>query len=84
MPDNPSSSAKIRCDACPVMCYIAENKSGACDRYANENGDLLRVDPLTIIEYDEEVHLVPFLTDESDWDGSISVSYTHLTLPTKA
>ena len=125
MPDNPSSSAKIRCDACPVMCYIAENKSGACDRYANENGELIRVDPLTIIEYDEEVHLVPFLTDESDWDGSIlpkpdsfitavgagttypdykpapfivsskvddidivtvvtAVSYTHLTLPTKA
>jgi hypothetical protein len=27
---------KIRCDACPVMCYIADGKSGACDRYANE------------------------------------------------
>ena len=53
------------------MCYIAENKSGACDRYANENGELIRVDPLTIIEYDEEAHLVPFLTDETDWDGSI-------------
>ena len=24
---------KIRCDACPVMCYIADGKSGACDRY---------------------------------------------------
>ena len=47
------------------MCYIAENKSGACDRYANENGELVRVDPLTIIEYDEEAHLVPFLTDET-------------------
>ena len=29
---------KIRCDACPVMCYIAEGKYGACDRYANKNG----------------------------------------------
>ena len=57
------------------MCYIAENKSGACDRYANENGELIRVDPLTIIEYDEEAHLVPFLTDESDWDGSILQSW---------
>ena len=32
---------KIRCDACPVMCYIAEGKSGACDRYANKNGQIL-------------------------------------------
>ena len=49
---------KIRCDACPVMCFIAEGKSGACDRYANHDGELIRLDP--------------------------SVSYTHLTLPTKA
>ena len=26
---------KIRCDACPVMCFIAEGRIGACDRYAN-------------------------------------------------
>ena len=32
---------KIRCDACPVMCYIADGKSGACDRYANEDGNLI-------------------------------------------
>ena len=69
--ETPSSPPKIRCDACPVMCYIAENKSGACDRYANENGKLVRVDPLTIIEFDEAGQLVPFLTDKSDWDGSI-------------
>ena len=46
---------KIRCDACPVMCYIAEGRSGACDRYANHNGKLLRVDPLVIIEQKREV-----------------------------
>ena len=40
---------KIRCDACPVMCYIAEGRTGACDRYSNDKGDLLRVDPLKII-----------------------------------
>ena len=71
MSEKSASSPKIRCDACPVMCYIAENKSGACDRYANENGKLVRVDPLTIIEFDEAGQLVPFLTDKSDWDGSI-------------
>ena len=69
--EKPASLPKIRCDACPVMCYIAENKSGACDRYANENGKLVRVDPLTIIEFDEAGQIVPFLTDKSDWDGSI-------------
>ncbi len=41
---------KIRCDACPVMCYIAEGRAGACDRYANEGGKLVRVDPLVILE----------------------------------
>ena len=39
---------KIRCDACPVMCYIADGKSGACDRYANHEGQIFRLDPLTI------------------------------------
>ena len=29
---------KIRCDACPVMCYIADGRSGACDRYGNIAG----------------------------------------------
>ena len=35
---------KIRCDACPVMCYIKPGASGACDRYANDGGTLVRVD----------------------------------------
>lgn len=66
---------KIRCDACPVMCYIADGKSGACDRYANHDGELVRLDPLTIIESAQEkgVEAVPFLRsgDGSDWDGDI-------------
>ncbi len=43
---------KIRCDACPVMCYIAEGRTGACDRYANEGGQIIRCDPLTILDKD--------------------------------
>ncbi|PZX17029.1 hypothetical protein LX81_01660 [Palleronia aestuarii] len=67
---------KIRCDACPVMCYIAEGRSGACDRYANEGGELVRLDPLTILESAEEgVELVPFL--ERDWDGEIVAGDRH-------
>ncbi|MBL8576911.1 MAG: 6-hydroxynicotinate reductase [Mesorhizobium sp.] len=41
---------KIRCDACPVMCYIADGRSGACDRYGNSGGRIVRLDPLTILE----------------------------------
>lgn len=62
---------KIRCDACPVMCYIAEGRSGACDRYANDNGQLVRLDPLTILEKTEASggDIVPFL--EKEWEGDI-------------
>ena len=59
---------KIRCDACPVMCYISDGKSGACDRYANVAGDLNRVDPLTIIEHTVASggSVVPFLPEYVD------------------
>ena len=42
---------KIRCDACPVMCYIADGRSGACDRYGNRDGRIVRLDPLIILEH---------------------------------
>ena len=62
---------KIRCDACPVMCYIADGKSGACDRYANHGGELVRLDPLTIIQSGQD--LVPFMGEgaSENWDGDI-------------
>ena len=42
---------KIRCDACPVMCYVADGQTGACDRYANEGGRIwCGCDPLTILD----------------------------------
>lgn len=64
---------KIRCDACPVMCYIADGKSGACDRYANDDGNLIRLDPLVIVEQtkDRGGKLVPFLNKETEWDGNL-------------
>ncbi|MEM6944203.1 MAG: 6-hydroxynicotinate reductase, partial [Pseudomonadota bacterium] len=68
------ATEKIRCDACPVMCFIAEGRSGACDRYANEDGRLIRVDPLTVLarqEAREAGEVVPFLGTEGEWDGSI-------------
>jgi hypothetical protein len=64
---------KIRCDACPVMCFISDGKSGACDRYANHGGELVRLDPLTIIQGTDQ-KLVPFMTTgdkNQSWDGDI-------------
>jgi 6-hydroxynicotinate reductase len=68
-----NASGKIRCDACPVMCYIAQGRAGACDRYANEDGKLVRVDPLVIIEKRKDTggKLVPFLGPAEKWDGGI-------------
>ena len=40
---------KIECNACPVLCQISPGRSGACDRYANANGVLIRVDPVVLL-----------------------------------
>jgi 6-hydroxynicotinate reductase len=40
---------KIECNACPVLCQISEGRTGACDRYANADGRLIRVDPVVFI-----------------------------------
>ncbi len=65
-----SAPAKIRCDACPVMCYIAEGKVGACDRYANEDGRIIRCDPLTILDrrLEKGDPVTPFLA--AGWEGA--------------
>ncbi len=52
------------------MCYIADGMTGACDRYANEGGQIVRCDPLVILDrtLDANGEVVPFLKD--DWDGN--------------
>ncbi len=73
MKEKTSQSEKIRCNACPIRCYVADGRSGACDRYANEAGQLVRLDPLTILEK-RQLHggeLVPFLDEDHDWDGGL-------------
>ncbi|WP_090268698.1 6-hydroxynicotinate reductase [Litorimicrobium taeanense] len=69
MPETRTRPDKIRCDACPVMCYVAEGKTGACDRYANEGGRIIRCDPLTVLDRRIAAggEIRPFL--KSDWDG---------------
>jgi 6-hydroxynicotinate reductase len=39
----------VRCDACPVLCRIRPGRPGACARYANENGQLVRTDPVVLL-----------------------------------
>ena len=56
----------VRCDACPVLCRIRDGKTGACDRYANVDGILTRVDPLVITQRADKI--VPFV--EGEWDGN--------------
>jgi hypothetical protein len=65
-------SDKIRCDACPVMCYIKVGQTGACDRYANEGGKLTRVDPHVLLNRTlrQGGAVVPFAADK-EWDGKI-------------
>jgi len=64
-------SEKLRCDACPVMCYIAEGRTGACDRYGNFGGRIVRCDPLRILDHAVETGgaVVPF--DAGAWNGEL-------------
>lgn len=68
---------KIECNACPVLCQITAGRSGACDRYANVDGTLVRVDPVILlrkaVDGGEQV-LVPFagrtLTNDIEADAT--------------
>src|SRR6202162_4047434 len=63
----------IRCDACPVLCYIKPGRTGACDRYANDNGQLIRIDPHVVLDraVSRGDSVVPFLDRNRGGDGSI-------------
>ncbi|MCH8110399.1 MAG: 6-hydroxynicotinate reductase [Proteobacteria bacterium] len=63
----------VTCDACPVLCRIRVGKAGACDRYANLNGALVRLDPLLVTQKAVDAHgkVVPFVKGAEDWDGTI-------------
>src|SRR3954447_22034463 len=43
------STSKVECNACPVLCQISDGRTGACDRYANRDGVLVRVDPVVLL-----------------------------------
>lgn len=68
-----AEAGTIRCDACPVLCHIKEGRTGACDRYANHGGQLVRMDPHVVLDravsHGEPV--VPFLEESREWDGTM-------------
>ena len=63
---------KVRCDACPVMCYIAPGQTGACDRYANAGGRIVRTDPVVMLSHALTAghRIVPFAA--RDWAGEVA------------
>ncbi len=71
------SDDAIRCDACPVLCYIKPGRTGSCDRYGNQDGKLVRLDPHVVLDRSltRGDSVVPFAGHSSeggeDWDGNL-------------
>ena len=67
------AKGKIACNACPVLCQISDGRTGACDRYANQAGILIRVDPVVVLRRALGSHdpaFVPFNTDQ-EWSSEL-------------
>ena len=60
----------MRCDACPVLCHIRPGRAGACDRYGNEDGKLVRVDPLVLLAK-PDLARVAFVEGSEAWRGEL-------------
>jgi len=58
----------VRCDACPALCRIRPGRDGACSRYADCRGRLIRADPATLARrvVDEGGPLVEFAHNGGD------------------
>lgn len=61
----------IRCDACPVLCRIRPGRAGACSRYANEAGRLVRTDPAVTLARTVEAGGPVVEFAEGAWDGKL-------------
>ena len=71
----------VRCDACPVLCRIRPERSGACGRYANVEGELARVDPLVLLEKSRAPGggVIPFEGAAAEWNGALVQQETFVT-----
>jgi hypothetical protein len=56
-----------------VLCYIKPGRTGSCDRYGNQDGQLVRLDPHVMLERAQSrgESLVPFLGKSREWDGTL-------------
>ena len=70
------AASKVECNACPVLCQISDGRAGACDRYANQGGRLVRLDPVVLLRRtlaaDANAPLVPFAHEKAALAGSES------------
>ena len=41
---------KVQCNACPVLCQISIGRTGACDRYSNVSGQLVRLGSVVFLK----------------------------------
>ena len=51
------SGDKVQCNACPVLCQISEGRTGACDRYSNEAGQLVRLASVVFLKKQQPLAL---------------------------
>ena len=74
------ASEKIECNACPVLCQISVGRTGACDRYANQDGALVRLDPVVMLRRaldGGDTAVVPFAPatpqgdEPAEWDADL-------------
>lgn len=61
----------IRCDACPVLCRIRPGRAGACARYANQDGQLVRTDPAIALAQTVEAGGPVVAFADGAWDGTL-------------
>jgi len=67
-PGSKEGGGIVRCDACPVLCRIRPGREGACGRYANNRGRLIRTDPVVFAQkvVEDGGALVEFAKNEGD------------------
>lgn len=71
------SEDKVECNACPVLCQIKVGRTGACDRYANVDGVLVRVDAVVLLRRtlaSDAGQIVPFVKDVRQADQSATTA----------
>lgn len=54
--DGGGEEARAVCDHCPVECKIAEGECGACQRYRNVGGKVVKIRPVVVREYADPYH----------------------------